>query len=57
MIKVLSGAIENDEGTIEIDGEQYEKMTPLISRTHGIEVIYQEYNLVPGLTVAENICL
>ena len=57
LIKVLSGAIENDEGTIEIDGEQYEKMTPLISRTHGIEVIYQEYNLVPGLTVAENICL
>lgn len=57
LIKVLSGAIENDEGTIEIDGEKYDKMTPLISRTHGIEVIYQEYNLVPGLTVAENICL
>lgn len=57
LIKVLSGAVQNDEGNVEIDGQKYKKMSPLISRTHGIEVIYQEYNLVPGLTVAENICL
>lgn len=57
LIKVLSGAVENDEGFVEINGERYDRMSPLISRNHGIEVIYQEYNLVPGLTVAENICL
>ena len=57
LIKVLSGAIENDEGSIDIDGCTYEKMTPKISRSHGIEVIYQEYNLINSLTVAENICL
>lgn len=57
LIKVLSGAVENDEGQIFIGGQEYSKMTPLISRTHGVEVIYQEYNLIPSLTVAENICL
>lgn len=57
LIKVLSGAIENDEGQICIDGKEYKKMNPLISRTHGVEVIYQEYNLIRALTVAENICL
>lgn len=40
-----------------IEGKEYKKMTPLLSRLHGIEVIYQEYNLVGSLTVAENICL
>lgn len=57
LIKVLSGAIENDEGQICIDGEEYNRMNPLLSRLHGIEVIYQEYNLVGSLSVAENICL
>lgn len=57
LIKVISGAIENDEGTISVDGQTYERMTPKISRGHGIEVIYQEYNLINSLTVAENICL
>ena len=57
LIKVLSGAVTNDSGTISMDGKDYEKMTPAVSRTCGIEVIYQEYNLIGGLTVAENICL
>lgn len=57
LIKVLSGAIQNDEGSIWINDSEFDKMTPLISRTNGVEVIYQEYNLINGLTVAENICL
>lgn len=57
LIKVLSGAVENDEGQILLDGKTYDRMTPAISREHGVEVIYQEYNLIPSLTVAENICL
>lgn len=57
LIKVLSGAIENDEGSIAIGGQTYDKMTPKISRGHGVEVIYQEYNLINSLSVAENICL
>jgi ribose transport system ATP-binding protein len=56
LIKTISGAVVPDEGYIEIDGMKYEKMTPRASRQHGVEVIYQEFNLIPGLTVAENIC-
>jgi ribose transport system ATP-binding protein len=55
LIKVLSGAVINDSGEIIIDGKSYAHMTPQLSRSLGVEVIYQEYNLIPGLTVAENI--
>jgi len=57
LIRTISGAVIPDEGTIEIENSTYDKMTPKLSRNHGIEVIYQEFNLIPGLTVAENICL
>lgn len=57
LIKILSGAIQNDGGKIWLNGREYDKMTPSVSRENGVEVIYQEYNLVPGLTVAENVCL
>ncbi|MBQ9030515.1 MAG: sugar ABC transporter ATP-binding protein [Parasporobacterium sp.] len=57
LIKVLAGVIRPEEGSIEIDGETYGYMTPKLSREKGIEVIYQEYNLVPTLSAAENICL
>ena len=50
LIKVLSGAVRNDEGTIELAGQTFEHMTPLKARECGVEVIYQEYNLIPGLT-------
>lgn len=54
-IKVLSGAIIPDEGTIEIDGKEFRSLTPMQARSLGIEVIYQEFNLMPSLSVAENI--
>ena len=54
-IKVLSGAIEPDRGTIALNGRIYEKMTPSLSRKEGIGVIYQEFNFFPTLTVAENV--
>ena len=55
LIKAVSGAIEPSAGKIKIDGEEYTKMTPAISRKHGIAVIYQDVNLVQPLSVAENI--
>lgn len=57
MIKTISGAIEPTSGTIEIDGNIYDAMTPHLSRQHGIAVIYQEFTLAPVLTAAENIFL
>jgi ribose transport system ATP-binding protein len=55
LIKALTGAIEPDSGQIEYDGKQYDKMTPAQSKQVGIAAIYQEFNLAPSVTVAENI--
>ena len=55
LIKVLSGAIVPDKGSIQVRDQVYSHMTPAQSRALGIEVIYQEFNLMPHLSVAENI--
>jgi ABC-type sugar transport system ATPase subunit len=55
LIKVLSGAISPDKGEIILDGITYTAMTPHLSQTLGIAVIYQEFNLLPSLSVAENV--
>jgi ABC-type sugar transport system ATPase subunit len=55
LIKVLSGAISPDKGEIVFDETTHTTMTPKLSRNLGIAVIYQEFNLIPALTVAENI--
>jgi ribose transport system ATP-binding protein len=57
LIKTVAGAIEIDSGMIKINGHEYSKMNPALSRSLGVEVIYQEFNLVPTLSVAENIYL
>lgn len=57
LIKVISGAIEPDSGTISIKGKTFSKITPHLSKAQGIEVIYQEFNLIPALSSAENIFL
>ena len=57
LIKVLSGAIVPNSGTIEMDGASYESLKPQQSQKMGIGVIYQEFTLVPTLSVAENIFL
>lgn len=55
LIKTLSGAVIPDAGEIYICGKQYTSMTPHLSKELGIEIVYQEFNLMPSLTVAENI--
>lgn len=55
LIKILAGAIEPNGGKIVLNGKCYEKMAPQLSKELGIEVIYQEFNLMPSLSVAENI--
>ena len=57
LIKVLSGAIVPNSGTIEMDGNVYDALKPQQSQKLGIGVIYQEFTLVPTLSVAENIFL
>lgn len=57
LIKVVAGAIPFNAGSIELNGVNYEKLTPEIAIDKGIAVIYQDINLVQALTVAENIFL
>ena len=57
LIKAIAGAIDLDGGIITVNGQDYPKITPHLSRSLGIEVIYQEFNLVPTMSVAENIFL
>ena len=54
-IKILTGAIEPTSGTIEFEGQEYARLTPKQSMDLGISVIYQEFSLIPYLTVTENI--
>ena len=55
-IKTITGAHAPDGGTITVDGETYNAMTPGLARQHGVECIYQEFNLIDVLSAAENIC-
>lgn len=57
LIKVLAGAVIPEHGSIHIDGHALAIRTPLDARRAGVAVIYQEFNLVPSLTAAENIFL
>ena len=57
LIKILSGAYRQDRGSISIDGKHVEHLTPHAARQLGITTIYQEFNLIPDLSVAENIFL
>jgi ribose transport system ATP-binding protein len=57
LIKMLSGAYQPDEGEILLDGEPVSISSATVAQELGISTIYQEFNLVPQLTTAENIFL
>ena len=57
LMKILSGAQPMDAGEILIDDVPAIIKSPLDARDLGISMIYQEFNLVPRLSVAENIFL
>lgn len=55
LMKILAGAYIADAGEIRIDGQSIRMTDPGQARDLGIAIIYQELNLAPNLTVAENI--
>jgi len=57
LVKMLSGAYRPDEGEILLDGEPASISSATDAQELGISTIYQEFNLVPQLTVAENVFL
>jgi ribose transport system ATP-binding protein len=57
LMKVLVGAYRPDEGEIHCKGKQVFFSSPKDAQDNGISIIYQEFNLIPELNVAENIFL
>lgn len=55
LMKVLAGAYIPDNGELYISGEKITKFDPVSLQEKGIGIIYQEFNLIPYLNVAENI--
>jgi len=57
LIKVLTGVYRRDAGTVQLDGVEIQADSPKAAEALGISTVYQEVNLIPHLSVAENICL
>ncbi|AMV41164.1 sugar ABC transporter ATP-binding protein [Paraburkholderia caribensis] len=57
MIKILTGAYRRSGGSVRFEGREIDFRTPKEAREAGISTIYQEINLVPFRSVAENIFL
>ncbi|NCD34452.1 MAG: sugar ABC transporter ATP-binding protein [Spartobacteria bacterium] len=55
LIKVLTGLYKKDSGTIRLEGNSFESASPMDASLKGISTVYQEVNLAPNLSVAENI--
>ncbi|NEC89369.1 sugar ABC transporter ATP-binding protein [Streptomyces sp. SID12501] len=55
LIKVLTGVYPLDDGTITLDGQRVRIDSPFQAQQAGISTVYQEVNLCPNLSVAENI--
>jgi ABC-type sugar transport system ATPase subunit len=57
LMKILAGVHQADEGTIEIDGRTVSFSHPVQAQQAGLSTVFQEFNLLPERTVAENIYL
>ncbi|WP_329424801.1 sugar ABC transporter ATP-binding protein [Streptosporangium sp. NBC_01495] len=57
LMKVLAGVHAPDEGTVEIDGAPVSFAHPVEAQRAGVAIIYQEFNLLPERSVAENVFL
>ncbi|HEY0496232.1 MAG TPA: sugar ABC transporter ATP-binding protein [Kutzneria sp.] len=57
LIKVLTGVYQPDAGRLELDGDPVAFSRPLDAQAAGISTVYQEVNLVPSMSVAQNLFL
>ncbi|GGA72353.1 ribose ABC transporter ATP-binding protein [Pseudoclavibacter endophyticus] len=55
LIKCLGGGVSPTSGSIELDGQSYDRLSPRESIAAGVAVIYQHLSVVDNLTVAENL--
>lgn len=54
LIKALSGAVQIDDGEIELEGQPIHFTSPMEARDAGIETVYQNLALSPALSIADN---
>src|SRR5882762_9414599 len=57
LIKIVAGAVASDTGEIKLDGQTIKDNSPRVAKQLGIAAIYQQPELFPELTVAENIAI
>src|SRR5947199_9825096 len=57
LIKVLTGAYRRDGGEVLLDGRPVEFRSPRQAQAAGVAAVYQEVNLLPGMSVAEDLLL
>jgi len=57
LMKIMAGAYSSDEGEVILNGEAVEFSHPQEAQQRGVAIIYQEFNLLPERTVAQNIYL
>jgi len=57
LVKIISGAIAPDTGTMALDGEAVHFRGPQDARAHGVETVYQDLALCPNLSVVHNMML
>ncbi len=55
LIKIVTGVYQKTSGEVFFEGKPVNFLNPHEALRHGIAAIYQEFNLIPALTVAENI--
>lgn len=57
LIKIITGAYLPDTGTIQVGDAEFSGLSPVQARQLGIGAVYQEFNLMPDMSAAENIFL
>jgi len=57
LIKLITGVYKKDAGTIHLEGKEIDPRSPRHAQELGISAVYQEINLIPTMSVAENIYL
>jgi D-xylose transport system ATP-binding protein len=57
LVKIISGVLQADDGTLAVDGKRVELRDPRVARQHGIHTVFQDLGLVGSLSIVENLFL
>lgn len=57
LMKIINGVYSKDEGVIQVDGKEANYNTVLDAQNIGISMVYQEFSLIPTMSVADNLLL